>query len=88
MEIGTNYEFLYTILEFILTALIAGGITYFFMKRQAQKANKSLLELQKSYTDLLKDVQKKEKLAQLEINARDKKLAILNAKLEETKGKE
>lgn len=88
METGANYEFLYTIFEFILTALVASGLTYFFMKRQAQKADKSLLELQKSYTDLLKEVQKKEKLAQLEINARDKKLAILSAKLEEVKGKE
>jgi uncharacterized protein HemX len=88
METGTNYEFLYTILEFILAALMAGGLTYFFMKRQAKKANQSLLDLQKSYSDLLKDGQKKEKLAQLEINARDKKLAILNAKLDEVKGKE
>jgi len=83
-----NYEFLYTIFWFVFTAALSGLSVYFLMNRQANKMGKHLIELQKSYTDLLKDVQKKEKLAQLEISARDKKLAILNAKLEEVKPKE
>lgn len=83
-----NYDFLYTIFWFAFTAALSGAVVFLFMKRQAGKTQKHLTDLQKSYTDLLKEVQKKEKLAQLEISARDKKLSILNAKIEELKPKE
>lgn len=78
-----NYDFLYTIFWLALTGTVSGATVYFFMKRQATKTHRLLSDLQKSYTDLLKEMQKKEKLAQLEISARDKKLSILNAKIDE-----
>jgi uncharacterized protein HemX len=83
---------LYFSLWMVFAALVSGGSVYWFMKRKMRNANALLSSQKKQMLNYVKDMEKNEKLAQLEISARDKKINALKAQLtvlqEDTKKKE
>jgi hypothetical protein len=72
---------LYFWLWIVGTALISGGSTYWFMKRKMRKTEDLLASQKKQMLDYVKNMEKQEKLALLEINARDKKISALKSQI-------
>jgi chromosome segregation ATPase len=83
-----NTTSLHDIFWLLIAALFGGIITYLFIKSRLKRASESLENLKKEFTLFRTDNQKKQKEAQVEILARDKKLASIKAQLEEVQAKE
>jgi uncharacterized protein HemX len=72
---------LYFALWIVLTALASGGLTYWVMKRKMRKTDDLLASQKKQMLDYVKNMEKQDKLAQLEISARDKKISALKSQI-------
>lgn len=75
--------FLYATLWLVIAAALGGLIVYLLMRNRLKR----LMEVEKNYAKLNGEVQKKQKEAQLEISARDKKINVLNEQLNDCQGK-
>ncbi len=80
--------FLYATFWLLIAAILGGIIVYLLMKNRLKRANDSLGSLKKEFTAFQAEGQKKQKEAQVEILARDKKLASIKAQLDEVQVKE
>lgn len=72
---------LYFGLWILFSALASGGSVYWLMKRKMRKTEDLLASQKKQMLEYVKNMDKQEKLAQLEINARDKKITVLKTQL-------